>query len=259
MILDEILARKRTEVAERRARVSPAELRERALYAAPRRPFRAALAAHRAPAVIAELKSASPSRGTIRPDYDPAAIARGYAAAGAAALSVLTDEPFFAGRLEHLVAAREASGLPCLRKDFLVDPYQVDEARAWGADCILVIVAAVSDAQGRELLAAARAVGLDALVEVHTEDELARAAGWDATLIGINNRDLGTFTVSLATTERLAARVPAGALVVAESGIRSADDVQRMLRAGARAVLVGEAFMDAADPGAALKEWLACR
>ena len=259
MILDEILARTRTEVAERRARVSLAELRERALYAAPRRPFRAALAAHRAPAVIAELKSASPSRGTIRADYDPAAIARGYAAAGAAALSVLTDEPFFAGRLEHLVTAREASGLPCLRKDFLVDPYQVDEARAWGADCILVIVAAVSDAQGRELLAAARAVGLDALVEVHTEDELARAADWDATLIGINNRDLGTFTVSLATTERLALRVPAGALVVAESGIRSADDVQRMLRAGARAVLVGEAFMDAADPGAALKEWLACR
>jgi indole-3-glycerol phosphate synthase len=259
VILDEILARKRTEVAERRARVPLAALRERPLYAAPRRPFRVALAEHRAPAVIAELKSASPSRGTIRSAYDPAAIARGYAAAGAAALSVLTDEPFFAGRLEHLAAAREASGLPCLRKDFLVDPYQVDEARAWGADCILVIVAAVSDAQGRELLAGAEAAGLDALVEVHTEDELARAARWDATLIGINNRDLSTFAVSLATTERLAARIPASALVVAESGIRSAEDVRRMMRAGARAVLVGEAFMDAADPGAALKEWLACR
>jgi len=258
VILDEILARKRAEVAERRARVPLAALRARPLHAAARRPFRAALAHHRAPAVIAELKSASPSRGTIRATYDPAAIARAYAGAGARALSVLTDGPSFGGALEHLAVAREASGLPCLRKDFLLDPYQVEEARAWGADCVLVIVAAVTDAQGRELLAAATAAGLDALVEVHTADELARAAAWGATLVGINNRDLATFRVSLETTERLAASAPAGALVVAESGIRSADDVRRMVRAGAHAVLVGEAFMEAADPGAALAEWLRC-
>ena len=259
MILDEILARKREEVADRRRRVPLADLHARPDYAAARRPFRAALAADGPPAVIAELKSASPSRGIIRAAYDPAAIARGYAAAGATALSVLTDGPFFRGSLDDLAAARAASGLPCLRKDFLVDPYQVEEARAWGADCVLVIVAAVSDAQGRELLAAARTAQLDALVEVHTAAEIARAAAWGATLIGINNRDLATFRVALETTEALAALAPAGALIVAESGIRSPDDVRRMVHAGARAVLVGEAFMDAPDPGGALAEWLRCR
>jgi len=258
MILDEILARKREEVTARRAAVPPAELRERPLHGAARRGFRAALAARAAPAVIAELKRASPSRGTIRAAYDVPAIARGYATAGAAALSVLTDGPFFGGALEDLATAREASGLPCLRKDFLIDPYQVEEARAWGADCVLVIVAAVAPAQGRELLAAARESGLDALVEVHDEAELERAAAMGAALLGVNNRDLHTFRVALDTTERLAARAPAGALVVAESGIRSPEDLRRMARAGAHAVLVGEAFMERPDPGAALAEWLRC-
>jgi len=257
-ILADILARKRAEVAASRGTAPLAALRARPLYAVPRRGFRAALAAHPAPAVIAELKRQSPSRGRIRDDYDPAAIARGYAAAGATALSVLTDEPFFGGALEHLEAARAACPLPCLRKDFLVDPYQVEEARGAGADCVLLIVAAVSDATARELMAAAEEAGLDVLVEVHDEAELERAAALGATLVGVNNRDLGTFTVSLATTERLAPRIPRGAILVAESGIRSAADVRRMVRVGARAVLVGEAFMERPDPGAALAEWLRC-
>src|SRR5258705_331445 len=176
-VLDDILAAKRDEVAARRAATPPSALRERPLYAEARRGFRAVLAARPVPAVIAELKRASPSRGEIRAAYDPAAIARGYAAAGAAALSVLTDGPFFGGALEDLAAAREASGLPCLRKDFLIDPYQVEEARAWGADCVLLIVAAVTAAQGAELLAAAREAALDALVEGHDAAELARAGG----------------------------------------------------------------------------------
>ena len=259
MILDDILARKREEVDARRRTVSLAALRERPLYGEPRRGFRAALGGRPAPAVIAELKSASPSRGVIRSAYDPPAIARGYAAAGATALSVLTDREFFGGTLDHLSAARAASGLPCLRKDFLIDPYQVDEARAAGADAVLVIAAAVDDAQGRELMAAAAAAGLDVLVEVHAEDELEWAIAARATMIGVNNRDLATFKVSLETTERLASRIPAGALLVAESGIRSAADLARMVRAGAQAVLVGEAFMERPDPGTALAEWLRCR
>jgi len=258
MILDDILARKREEVAARRRATPVVALRDRPLYATPRLGFRAALAAHPAPAVIAELKRASPSRGELRTSYDVPAIAGGYAAAGATALSVLTDEPFFRGSLADLAAARDASALPCLRKDFLIDPYQVEEARAWGADAVLVIVAAVEQGQGAELLAAAGAAGLDVLVEVHTAEELERAVALGATLVGVNNRDLGTFTVSLATTERLAARAPADALLVAESGIRSAADVRRMVAAGAHAVLVGEAFMERPDPGAALAEWLRC-
>ena len=259
MILDEILARKRDEVAARRRATPASALRDQSLWTASRRPFRAALATGPAPAVIAELKRASPSRGRIRDAYEPASIARGYAAAGAAALSVLTDGPGFDGALEHLVAARAATTVPCLRKDFLVDPWQVDEARAFGADAVLLIAAAVSDAQGRELLAAAGAAGLDVLVEVHDAAELEWAAGIGATLVGINNRDLRTFTVRLETTERLAPAAPPGALVVAESGIRSPADLRRMVAAGARAVLVGEAFMERPDPGAALAEWLACR
>jgi indole-3-glycerol phosphate synthase len=258
-VLDEILAHKREEVATRRRATPLVALRDLPLHGAPRRGFRAALAARPAPAVVAEMKRASPSRGVIRAAYDPSSLARGYAAAGAAALSVLTDERFFDGALEHLAAAREASGLPCLRKDFIVDAYQVEEARGYGADAVLVIAAAVEPALGRELLAAAAAAELDALVEVHSEPELEWAAVAGATLIGVNNRDLATFAVSLETTERLAPRVPTSALLVAESGIRSAADVARMVAAGARAVLVGEAFMERADPGAALAEWLACR
>ena len=258
MILDRILTAKREEVAGRRESAPVSALRNRPLYAAPRRPFSGALAAASAPAVIAELKRASPSRGTIRAEYDVAELARGYACSGAAALSVLTDGPVFGGALEDLALAREASGLPCLRKDFVVDPYQIEEARAWGADAVLLIVAAVDPARGVSLLAAAREAGLDVLVEVHDETELAWAAGAGATLIGINNRDLRSFVVTLATTERLAPLAPAGTLVVAESGIRSAADLHRMHAAGARAVLVGEAFMERPDPGGALAEWL-CR
>jgi indole-3-glycerol phosphate synthase len=257
VILDDILAHKRDEVSERKRTAPVSALRDRPLYHAPRRGFRDALAARPAPAVIAELKRASPSRGVIRSHYDPPAHARSYEAAGAAALSVLTDERFFQGHLDHLAAVRDAVALPCLRKDFLVDPYQVDEARAYGADAVLVIAAAGSGRLRMELIAAAGSAGLDVLVEVHDERELEWAAVAGATLVGVNNRDLATFTTSLETTERLAPLVPAAALLVAESGIHSAGDLRRMTAAGARAVLVGEAFMAAPDPGAALEELIA--
>ena len=259
MILEEILAHKRAEVTARKRDVPLSALRERPLYHEPRRGFRRALARTPPPAVIAELKRASPSRGVIRADYDPAAHARGYAAAGAAALSVLTDERFFGGALEHLAAARAATPLPCLRKDFLCDPYQVEEARAWGADAVLLIVAACTPELHRALVGAAAEADLDVLVEVHTEAELGWAVEAGARLIGVNNRDLATFTVALETTERLAARVPRDAILVAESGIRTPADVRRMTTAGAHGVLVGEAFMERPDPGAALAEWLRCR
>jgi indole-3-glycerol phosphate synthase len=256
VILDDILAHKREEVAERK-RARPREaFRDMPLFAEGRRGFHAALAARPAPAVIAEVKRASPSRGVIRTHFDPPAHARSYEAAGAAALSVLTDERFFQGHLDHLTAARAVVGLPCLRKDFLVDPYQVDEARAHGADAVLVIAAAGSGTLRGELLAAAREAGLDVLVEVHDERELEWALAVGATLVGVNNRDLSTFVTSLETTERLAPLVPADVLLVAESGIHSAGDVRRMVAAGARAVLVGEALMAAPDPGAALAELL---
>ena len=257
-LLDTMIAHKRAEVRARITAMPLLALRDRPLHAAPRRGFRAALARSAPRGVIAELKRASPSRGQIRGDYDVAALARGYAAAGATALSVLTDERFFAGALEHLAAARAATELPCLRKDFLIDPYQVEEARAFGADAVLLIVAAVGEGQGAELLAAAHAAGLDVLIEVHDDAELERAAALGATLLGVNNRDLATFEVTLATAERLIPRVPPGVLVVAESGLRSAADVRRMTAAGAHAVLVGEAFMERPDPGTALAEWLRC-
>jgi indole-3-glycerol phosphate synthase len=254
VILDDILAHKCDEVSARKRDVTVAALRERALYAEPRRGFRAALAARPAPAVIAELKRASPSKGVIRTQYDPPAHARRYEASGAAALSVLTDERFFQGHLDHLAAVRSTVGLPCLRKDFLVDPYQVEEARAYGADAVLVIAAAGSASLRMELLAAAAAAGLDVLVEVHDERELEWAVASGATLVGVNNRDLSTFVTTLETTERLAPLVPAGALLVAESGLHSAGDLRRMVAAGAQAVLVGEALMAAPDPGDALVE-----
>jgi len=256
MILDDILAHKCDEVSARKHATPRAALRERPLYHEPRRGFRSALAARAAPAVIAELKRASPSRGVIRTHYDPPAHARAYEAAGAAALSVLTDERFFQGHLDHLTTVRGVVSLPCLRKDFLVDPYQVDEARAYGADAVLVIAAAGSAALRSELLAAAREAGLDVLVEVHDERELEWAVAAGATLVGVNNRDLSTFVTALETTERLAPLVPPDALLVAESGLHSSADVRRMVSAGARAVLVGEAFMAAPDPGEALAELL---
>ena len=259
MILDEILADTRDRVAAARRATPPSALRELRGWAEPRRGFRASLARAAAPAVIAEIKRASPSRGIIREHFDPPAHARAYAAAGASALSVLTEPRWFHGHLEHLAAARAAAPLPLLRKEFLVDPYQVLEARAWGADAVLVIVAAGDPALRAELMAAAREHELDVLVEVHDPRELEWAAGQDARLIGINNRDLTTFVTTLETTERLAPLVPPGALLIAESGIHAPADVRRMADAGAHGVLVGEAFMAAPDPGAALRELMACR
>jgi indole-3-glycerol phosphate synthase len=257
MILDDICAYTRESVAAAKRSTPPSALRDRPGWAEPRRGFRAALESASAPAVIAEIKRASPSRGVIRAAFDPPAHARSYAAAGATALSVLTEPRWFQGALEHLEAVRAAVALPLLRKDFLVDPYQVEEARAWGADAVLVIAATGTADLRAELLAAAVAHGLDALVEVHDARELEWAVSVGARLLGINNRDLATFETTLETTERLAPHVPRSALLVAESGIHSATDVRRMVGAGARAILVGEAFMAAPNPGAALRELLA--
>jgi indole-3-glycerol phosphate synthase len=258
MILDDILAAKRVEVAARR-RSTPVEVfRDSPRYREPRRGFLRALAKDPVPAIIAELKRASPSKGRIRDDYDPAAIAQGYERAGARCLSVLTDTPYFEGTLAHLETVRDAVGLPCLRKDFLIDPYQIDEARAAGADAVLVIAAAGTAAERSALIESAAAAELDVLVEVHDERELAWALDVGAGLIGINNRDLRTFETRLETTERLAPQVPQGVVLVAESGVRSRVDVERMVRAGARALLVGESLMRAKEPGLALRELLAC-
>ena len=251
-ILARILERKREEIAAG-ARAAPlAEMRRRAADAPPPRGFRAAIEAEIGegrPAVIAELKRASPSRGVIRRDFDPSRIAAGYERGGAAALSVLTDRDFFQGAPDHLRAARAATALPALRKDFLIDPWQVHEARAMGADCVLLIVAALDDVLLHELAELAGELGLDTLVEVHDEAELDRALRVPAPLIGINNRDLRTFETSLATTERLAPRTPADRRTVTESGIASRDDVAGLRAHGVHAFLVGEAFMSAPDPG----------
>jgi indole-3-glycerol phosphate synthase len=259
-ILDTILARKRDEVAARAARVPLAQLRHLSLEQAPTRGFFNALAvrvADRRAAVIAEIKKASPSQGVIRPDFDPATIARSYEAAGAACLSVLTDADFFQGSDTHLLAAREACALPVLRKDFVVDAWQLYESRVLGADCVLLIAAALEDGALRDLLGLADELGLDALLEVHDGAELERALATEANLIGINNRNLRSFQVSLETTLGLCDRVPAGRLLVTESGIRSPEDVARMRAAGVHAFLVGEGFMRAADPGAELSRLFA--
>jgi len=255
MILDDIIAARRDDLAAAQ-RAHPLEaLSERPGWALPRRGFTAALRARR-PAVIAEVKKASPSKGVIRADFDPVAIARRYAACGAAAISVLTEERHFQGSPAHLEAIRAAVDVPLLRKDFIVDPYQVAEARAWGADAILLIVAALDDAALRDLHAAALDLGLDVLVEAHTAEEVDRASAAGATLIGINNRDLRTFVTTLETAERLRSRLPAGAVGVAESGIESAADVERLRAAGYDVFLVGESLMRQPDPGAALQALL---
>lgn len=255
-ILDNIAAYKRGEVAERkaaRATVSTAGV------SAPRG-FRAALERAHGPgrlALIAEIKKASPSKGLIRADFDPPSLARAYEAGGAACLSVLTDTPSFQGADSYLAAARDAVALPCIRKDFLVDPWQVAESRALGADAILVILAMVDDALAAELMAEARVHGMDALVEVHDEAEMVRAGQLGADLVGVNNRDLRTFTVDLANTERLATLAPADALLVTESGIFTSADAARLERSGARAMLVGESLMRQADVTAATRGLLA--
>jgi indole-3-glycerol phosphate synthase len=247
-ILARIAAYKREEVAERRIRTPSYEPQAR--ETAPPRDFLGALnaaAGEGRPALIAEIKKASPSKGLIRADFDPPALARAYAAGGAACLSVLTDGPSFQGNDAYLSAAREASGLPCLRKDFLVDPWQVAESRVLGADCILVILAMIDDAVASALLAAAADHGMAALVEVHDEPEMNRALALGATLIGVNNRDLRTFQTDLSTTERLAPLAADSTFLVAESGIEGPADFDRLSRAGARAVLVGESLMRKAD------------
>jgi indole-3-glycerol phosphate synthase len=251
MILDEILRHKRLELE--RARAGQRERPERRGQTPAPRGFTRALREAPAPRIIAELKRRSPSRGEIRPDFDPVGCARAYAEGGAAALSVLTDEHFFGGHLSYLEKVRAAVDLPLLRKDFVIDPWQIEESLLAGADAVLLIAAALAPKDLRALLACASAQGLESLVEVHDEVELAAACDAGATLVGINNRDLRTFATDLAVTERLAPQVPSSMLVVAESGIFSHSDLARLGRAGAQAFLVGESLMRQPDLAVALR------
>jgi indole-3-glycerol phosphate synthase len=254
-ILTRILATKAGEIAALQTVAPYPRLRELAAATPPPRDFAGALRAKidaGRPAVIAEIKKASPSKGVLRPIFDPPAIARRYEAGGAACLSVLTDRPYFQGAPEFLAAARDACALPALRKDFIVDEIQVAESRLLGADCILLIVAALDDARLAALEACAHALGMAVLVEVHDAAELARALMLETPLVGINNRNLRTFEVSLQTTLDLLPRIPRDKLVVTESGILAPADVAQLRAHGVHAFLVGEAFMRAADPGAAL-------
>jgi indole-3-glycerol phosphate synthase len=258
-ILDSIAAYKRDEVVARKRARGQGEVERDARAAPSPRGFIAALERSHAPgrlALIAEIKKASPSKGLIRADFDPPALARAYERGGAACLSVLTDEPSFQGADAYLVAARAATALPCLRKEFLVDPWQVAESRALGADAILVILALADDSLAAELIAESARFGIDALVEVHDEAEMVRAGRLGATLIGVNNRDLRTFVTDLAITERLAALASANALLVTESGVFTPADAQRLEASGARAMLVGESLMRQQDVEAATRALL---
>jgi indole-3-glycerol phosphate synthase len=258
-ILEQIAAYKREEVAAARRAESQDIVEAKARTAPPTRGFRAALERAATPgrlALIAEIKKASPSKGLIRGDFDPPALARAYEAGGAACLSVLTDKPSFQGADAYLAAAREATALPALRKEFLVDPWQVAQSRALGADAILVILAISDDALAAELLAEAARLGMDALVEAHDAAEVDRAVALGAGLIGVNNRDLRTFVTDLAVTERLADHVPPDGLLVTESGIATGADTARLAAAGARAMLVGESLMRQTDVEAATRALL---
>lgn len=258
-ILDRICADKRRTVADRKSRVTLADLERRAARQSAPRGFARALAraARDGYGLIAEIKKASPSAGLIRPDFDPPALARAYVDGGAACLSVLTDTPYFQGEDPFLDAVREAVSIPVLRKDFMVDPWQIAESRALGADCVLLIMACLDDGLAAEMEDSAKSFGMDVLIEVHDEAEFERALRLTSPLIGVNNRNLKTMKTDIATTERLAALLPSGRVLVAESGLKTPADLARMARAGARRFLIGESLMRQDDVTAATRTLLA--